>query len=124
MMALLRVNPRLQSLSEVDYEDTVQAILDKHGLTLADIRNARRRVGIRFQACMEISTALKDMGITAYNRGRLLNCDEWLARYYSNPNHRAIKMRRDKERMASKRKHLPITTRKDMAAGPEREIVL
>lgn len=123
-MVLSRENPWQQSLSEVDYEDTVQAILDKYGLTLAEVRNAKRRNGPSFQACMEISTALKDMGMTARNRGRILNCDEWLARYYSNPNHRAIKMRKDRERMASKRKHLPITTRKDMAAGPEREIVL
>ena len=123
-MVLSRVNPWQQSLSEVDYEDTVQAILDKYGLTLAEVRNAKRRNGPSFQACMEISTTLKEMGMTARNRGRILNCDEWLARYYSNPNHRAIKMRKDRERMASKRKHLPITTRKDMAAGPEREIVL
>lgn len=102
----------------------MQAILDKHGLTLVEIRNARRRTGVKLEAVIEISTALKVMGMKARNRGRILNCDEWLARYYSNPKHRLSKRRADLARIRKRKTSPPNHTERKLAEGPQVESVI
>ena len=93
---------QLQSLSEVEYEDIVQEVIDKHGIDFLKLRAARRSLGPVLEARMEIASRLKIVGVVARNVGRILNCDEWMVRYYANPNHRKRKRRGDMERYYAK----------------------
>jgi len=92
----------LQSLSDVEYEDIVQEVLDKYGIDFHTMRSRRRSMGLILEARIEIASRLKAVGMIARNAGIILNCDEWMARYYSNPNLRKRKQRRDLERMRQK----------------------
>ena len=111
------------SLCEVDYEDAVQAALDKHGVTLVQVRVARRSRGAVLSARIEIATILKKMGVGARHTARLLNCDEWLARYYYNARMRERRRYKNRDRMRQKtspHNHIERNT----AAGPEVESVI
>jgi hypothetical protein len=97
--------------------------MDKHGIDFLKLRAARRSLGAVLTARMEIATRLKAAGVVARNVGLILNCDEWMVRYYSNPNHRKRKRRRDLDRYyikTSPRNHIERMT----AAGPEVESVI
>lgn len=109
------------SLSEVDYEDAVQSILDKHGVDLIQVRSAKRSLGPILAARMEIAKTLKNMGVGAKHTARLLNCSEWSARFYYDINTQERKRRKYAE-LARRRDSPPSNhIERKLAEGPQME---
>ncbi len=90
--ATLRRGTPWRSLSVADYEDGVQAILDKYGHDLVEVRTMARATGTLLDCKIEISRYLRTLNVSYSQIGRLLNCGEWLARYYSAPDYRKWRM--------------------------------
>ena len=99
-MAPSQRGPKWRSLSVADYEDGVQAILDKYGYDLITVRTMARAMDTLLDCKIEISRYLRTLNVSYSQIGRLLNCGEWLARYYSAPDYREWRMAQYRRRHA------------------------
>ena len=123
--------PKWRSLSVADYEDGVQAILDKYGYDLITVRTMARAMDTLLDCKIEIAIYLRTLGVSCSQIGRLLNCGEWLARYYCAPNYRQWRMAQYRERMRNRSRERveqktspPYHIERMQAAGPEVESVI